>query len=150
MTIDKHAPYRPISRTLAAAAVVAAFCAPAQADDSTMLLQYELAHGIGRTEHSLNLAWAPPREDTAMPVLPATAGGMRVPLFSTAADRWTLFKAAPDDDETGSAGDFGRAVGAIVLIGITVAAIAYDVDKRCCDFKYDVPVPQPAPPPNGG
>lgn len=149
MTIDKHVPYRPIGRTLLASALVAAFCAPAQAGDTAMLLQYELAHGVGRTEHSLNLAWAPPREETGMPVLPATASAMQVPLFSTAEHRWTLFKAAPEDDEAGSAGNFGKAVGTIVIIGVTVAAIAYDVNKNI-DIKYDVPVPQLPPPPDGG
>ena len=159
MTNQRHPHPLSAARRLLCAVAALACSAPALADPSTMFLQYELAHGRGRVEHTLSLAWAPPPDATGRAAEAAAGTGLRLPLFTTAAGRAALFNAAPPSEESPNQPGFGEVMLSVLIVAATLAAVAASVDEATDDFLDHIdielppvvpPPPPPAPPAVGG
>jgi hypothetical protein len=105
------------------------------------LVQYELSFGQGRTQHSFYLSNFAPGDRFGEFAFDES-GAIRMPLYSTNAKVWTLFRNNASEGSDGSlAGSIASgiaALGLLVAMGYGIASGVKDIEDS---FDYDFGIP---------
>lgn len=136
----------PCLRGLVAGLTLLGFTTSCLADTEGYVLQFELGLGGKQARRDLYLSWQPGALDRTDSI------PLRLPLYSTDRNAWTLMKFSASEESSDSNGQcggacqLGQAVGGILAVAAVLAMVGYSIkgmdknwDSLSYDYKYEPP-----------